>query len=127
MTIDDQPAPRRGPGAPPGNTNALKHGYYAHVRKRKHMSSADDLMQEIAFLRTLVRRLYQQSRSELTLPELINVLRVLSLASGSLKRLLDAQQNLKMSPRLYRDSLQEALDNAMSEMQTKETNETNAS
>ncbi len=122
MTLDEHPTPRRRPGAPPGNTNALKHGYYAHVRKRKQMRSDGDLMQEIAFLRALVRRLYQQSAGEMTLQELMNVLRILSLASGSLKRLLDAQMNLKMSPQIYRDMLQEALDTAMNEMQSDETN-----
>ncbi len=59
---------------------------------------------------------------EPALPELLNVLCVLSLASGSQKRLLDAQQNLIMSLRVYRDSLQEALDNAKNELQSNETN-----
>jgi hypothetical protein len=121
MTVNDHPTPRRR-GAPPGNTNAFKHGYYAHVRRHRQVNTTEDLMQEIAFLRALVRRLYQQSRSEMTLPELLNVLRVLSLASGSLKRLLDTQQNLKITHPSYRQMLQEALDNAMNEMGSNETN-----
>jgi len=72
-------------------------------------------MEEIAFLRTLVRRLYQQSRHELTMSEMVNVLRVLSLASSSLARLLKAQDGLATSPPIYRDMLEEALERAMSE------------
>jgi len=115
MDIDEDPTPRRGLGAPLGNHNALKHGYCAYVRKRKQERSTTGLIEEIAFLRTLVRRLYRQSRDDLTTPELMNVLRVLSLASSSLTRLLKAQDGLSTSPRPYRDMLEQALERAMRE------------
>jgi len=120
MNTEEDTTPKKGRGAPPGNKNALKHGYYSYVRNRPNDRSTSGLIDEITVLRTLVLRLYQQSRDDMPIDELMNVVRVLSLASASLTRLLKAQSNLNISSREYREMLDQALENAISEMSEEE-------
>jgi hypothetical protein len=93
-----KPLPARR-GAPKGNTNALKHGYYA---RRLHETEADELKEfkfhgvheEILILRYFIRRLVEQSASDTDLANAGSYLRVISLAVTSLSRLLRIERIL---------------------------------
>jgi uncharacterized protein YjcR len=90
-------AVKRHRGAPFGNTNALKHGFYSrsfrdidcHDLEQVHFQGLED---EITMLRVFIRRVTEISRSITTFTEGVSLLRVLSLASISLTRLLTTQK-----------------------------------
>ena len=93
--MSSNPSPRRR-GAPPGNLNALKHGFYARNRKPvggKDLVAAEffGLEEEIAMLRAFIRQVYATGIETNTFSESRALLRVLCLASGSLNRLLLTQ------------------------------------
>ena len=91
------PSPRR--GAPPGNLNALKHGFYARQFKKAELTGLeqcdfDGLNDEIAILRVYIRRLIQQGSDTTDLYETAGILRILCLATASLTRLIKTQHFL---------------------------------
>ncbi len=87
---------KRRRGAPIGNTNALKHGFYSrsfrdidlHDLDKIHFSGLQD---EITMLRVYIRRVTEMSDLVVTFADAVALLRVLSLASISLTRLLATQ------------------------------------
>ena len=98
-TNPSTPPPRSKRGAPPGNTNALKHGFYARKFERADLNDLDShqfsgLQDEIILLRVFIRRVIELSKDLEDLPEAVSLLRVLSLASISLTRLLRTQKLL---------------------------------
>jgi hypothetical protein len=91
------PSHSRRPGAPLGNTNALKHGFYSpRFRKAEiqDLESTDTaaLKDEIAMLRVCLRRAMEWSPHIQSLPEATDFLRVVSLATSSLSRLVRTQK-----------------------------------
>src|SRR5512146_2641399 len=95
------PSPRRR-GAPLGNTNALKHGFYSRRFKRTDIKDLDacefsGLKDEITMLRVYIRRVIEMSNGMQDFYEAMTLLRVLCLASDSLTRLLKTQ-NLLITP-----------------------------
>lgn len=83
-------------GAPRGNTNALKHGFYSRQFKPRETVDLDQLkplglQDEILMLRVFIRRLIERGHEIDSLDGLLDVLRVLSLASLSLTRLIRTQ------------------------------------
>ncbi len=91
----DQP-PRRKRGAPPGNTNALKHGYYSP--RFRPPSSTDfqrtNLPEQIDLLRAYIRRVKERSAQADDIHAQLSLLRVLALATSRLSRLLRIQRRL---------------------------------
>jgi hypothetical protein len=88
---DLSPSPPR--GAPPGNTNALKHGFYSRAFQQLETSDLADLdpaslEHEIQLLRVFIRRVAQQGEQVANLPESMALLAVLSHAAISLAALL---------------------------------------
>ena len=86
-------------GAPPGNLNALKHGFYARQFKKAELTGLekcdfDGLNDEIAILRVYIRRLIQQGSDTTDLYETAGILRILCLATASLTRLIKTQHFL---------------------------------
>ncbi len=87
---------KRRRGAPTGNTNALKHGFYSRAFReidctdldRVHFSGLQD---EITMLRVFIRRVTEMSECITTFPEALGLLRGLSLASISLTRLITTE------------------------------------
>jgi len=87
---------RKSRGAPRGNSNALKHGFYSRQLKAREASDLDTLQpiglqDEILVLRVFIRRLMERSSEIVDLPDLLAVLRVLSIATFSLTRLIRTQ------------------------------------
>ena len=84
------PIPRR--GAPLGNNNAFKHGFYAR-RINRNLSSEEStnlksLVDEIALIRVFTRKLVESCHPSAELKELADILRILCLASASITRIL---------------------------------------
>ena len=65
MSKPTSPSPRR-PGAPPGNQNALKHGFYTRRLKKRDLTGVEttdvsSLVEEIALIRLFTRRLVESA------------------------------------------------------------------
>ena len=89
-------SPKRRRGAPPGNTNAVKHGMYSPrhnpaIYTEESQRSKQDLGEEIAHLRFFMRRLYELSESVDNIYDAAGLCRVMSIASTSLTNMLKAQ------------------------------------
>ncbi len=84
------PIPRR--GAPLGNHNAFKHGFYARRINRdlsaEETTNLKSLVDEIALIRVFTRRLVESCHPSADLKELADILRILCLASASITRIL---------------------------------------
>jgi hypothetical protein len=112
----DEKATPRTRGAQPGNTNALKHGFYS---RRFRNLEADDLdvalldglQDEIALIRVVIRRVFERaSEEELDLDQLTRSLAVLGRASTQLANLLRTQKIISGADEsLFTSALREAL------------------
>jgi len=85
--------PKKKRGAPPGNTNALKHGYYSPrfgptCRRESLNLDSTEIVDQIALLRVYIRQVYELSDQFKNIHDLASRLRVLSCATGSLGRLI---------------------------------------
>lgn len=104
--------PKRRRGAPRGNKNALKHGFYSRQFNKADLvdlEAADilGLEDEITMIRVYIRRVIQLGNDVNDLPQAISLLRVLCLASASLMRLLKTQQLLGIQTDKYTVALRE--------------------
>lgn len=96
MTDDTHPGKR---GAPRGNTNAVKHGYYSRLFKPLEANDLeailrDGLEDEIAMLRVITRRVFELTDNEENIENSIKTLSALGMAATRLARLLEAQKSL---------------------------------
>ena len=87
---------KRRRGAQPGNFNALKHGVYSAQLKSPEIVDLDllmdsDLKQEIAMLRSVMRRALIVSVDYQGFDDTIRLLNALAFASGRLATLLRVQ------------------------------------
>jgi hypothetical protein len=94
-TQSPRPRPRR-PGAPQGNLNALKHGFYTRRLKRAHLAGVEStdssgLVEEIALIRVFTRRLIESIDLDGDPNDLAEVLRLLCLASSTISRVIRTQ------------------------------------
>jgi len=94
-TNTPSPTPRRR-GAPKGNLNALKHGFYTRRLKKHDLSGVEStnpsgLIEEIALIRLFTRRLLESLSPESDVYELADVLRTLCLASSTITRVVKTQ------------------------------------
>ena len=91
-------------GAPPGNTNALKHGFYSHTFQDLETSDLagldpTGLVHEIQLLRVCIRRVSQQGKQVTNLPESMTLLTVISRATLSLAVLVRTQRAITAAVR----------------------------
>ena len=119
----DQPLPPPKPhrGAPRGNQNALKHGFYArHFDKTDladlKVASFDGLNAEITLLRVFMRRLIERYQSSDDLSTALAVVRALSIASFSLARLVHLQYSMAPSAS---DELHQAIKQVLASFEQK--------
>jgi hypothetical protein len=91
MTDSLPPTSPRKVGAPRGNTNALKHGFYSHTFSRPENKRLDDgvlgqLDDEEALLHVLLARTAETMKArEMTYDEYVVALRAVSLAVGRIE------------------------------------------
>jgi hypothetical protein len=110
------PPPKRPRGAPKGNRNALKHGFYsqqfrpADLRDLKHQP-VGVLASEINLLRVLIRRLVERSSEEKDISLLVDILRAISLSTNSITRLIKVQHFLNLEENdSFTDQVNQAID-----------------
>ena len=101
-------------GGQPGNTNALKHGFYTRRFKKRDLSGVEathnkDLVEEIALLRVFTRCLLESIEPGLDSLELAAILRALCLASGTITRLVKTQCFLASTDTSVQDSIHQAI------------------
>ena len=93
--FDSASKPRR--GAPPGNTNAVKHGLYSRQFSRsdiKILQNAQplNLTDEINVIRVYIRQIVELDSADPRLPALLETLRTISFACTCLTRLINTQR-----------------------------------
>jgi len=122
MTTPQTNPPKRRRGAPPGNSNALKHGFYARHYRKSDIADLDSrpssagLQDEINLLRVYIRRVVELSHDAASLPEAVSLLRVLSLAATSLTRLIRTQSYIASINTPYKEEIEQALSEVLVEL-----------
>jgi len=101
-SFPSQPAKSRRRGAPPGNLNALKHGFYSHLFRKIELGDLqalpmEGLEDEIGMLRVLIRRVMELAQDVQDLDQALRLLSTLSLATANLSRLVKTQHLLSTS------------------------------
>ena len=109
---------KRKPGAQPGNTNALKHGFYSRrfnkiENQDLESSSLDDLSGEIALLRVFTRRVFELAQDVDDLDQAVHLLSVFSLSVGKLS---SAQRTRAFIRSLGHDETTQAIHQAITEI-----------
>jgi len=84
-------------GAPVGNTNAVTHGFYSRRFRKNEVQDLENayfsgISDEIAMLRVCIRRAIEWGKDIQCLPEALDFLRTISLATGNLSRLVRTQK-----------------------------------
>jgi hypothetical protein len=100
------PSPKRPRGAPPGNLNALKHGFYSRGFRTMDIADLDAMLEnglksEINMLRVSTRRLLELSQENTDVDQGIHLLSVLGVTATRLANLIRAI--LKPSSVIIRD------------------------
>ena len=113
---------KRKPGGQPGNVNAWKHGFYSRRFKALEMCDLetvlrDNLDDEIALLRVLIRRVFEFADSEAEkLEDWESVLSTLGAASTRLAGLIRVQHLSAGKSQNIEDLLAEAIGDAAHEI-----------
>ena len=105
-------------GAQPGNTNALKHGFYSRRFNKietqdLESSNLDDLSGEIALLRVFTRRVFELAQDVDDLDRAVHLLSVFSLSVGKLS---SAQRTRAFLRSLGHDEMAQTLQQALAEI-----------
>jgi hypothetical protein len=115
------PNPR---GAPKGNLNALKHGFYSRLFKPAETVDLPDdfsssLEHEITLLRVMIRRTKQLADGIDNLREATHVLDALGAAASRLSSLLRAQKSLNLGQPGLADEISLAIQQVNAELRNK--------
>lgn len=123
--MTDNPAPQKNKGgAPRGNANALKHGFYSRRFKNADLTALEglkdlDLTEEINLMRLAILRVIEQSSEATTLRDSLDVVRTLSEGASTLTRLVRAQKLLIAEENDIGAALNRALEQVTREMDLK--------
>lgn len=109
------PDGKKHPGAPLGNNNAYKHGFYARRLPGSHVAGLEytgmrSLEDEITVLRIFIRRVVDLGGSTEDLSQAINLLRIISLATMGINRLMRTQLSIADPYNEPMDKLRRALE-----------------
>lgn len=109
------PDGKKHPGAPLGNNNAYKHGFYARRLPGSHVAGLEytgmrSLEDEITVLRIFIRRVVDLGGSTEDLSQAINLLRIISLATMGINRLMRTQLSITDPYNEPMDKLRRALE-----------------
>jgi hypothetical protein len=102
-------------GAPLGNRNAYKHGFYARRLPGSHVAGLEytgtkSLEDEISMLRIFIRRVIDLGGATEDLDQAINILRIVSFAAMGLNRLIRTQLTIADPYNEPMDKLAKALE-----------------
>ncbi len=86
-------------GAPKGNANALKHGFYSRQFKKRDVSDLEKsefkgLSEEINLMRVIIRQAVEMGKNIQDIYTSMDLMRVICLATSNLARLVRIQQVL---------------------------------
>jgi len=113
---------KRKPGAQPGNVNAWKHGFYSRRFKALELCDLEAILDnnlddEIALLRVMIRRVFEFADNEAeTLEDWESVLSTLGAASTRLAGLIRVQHLSSGKSQNIEDLLAEAIGDAAHEI-----------
>jgi hypothetical protein len=123
-TVDADPqTQKRKPGGQLGNTNAVKHGAYSRWFRQMEVNDLDqidgsDLHGEIAMLRVLMQRLFEQVSAETPDLETMSMaLTALGKGAFHLGGLMRAEKNLAGARNELADKLTKALAGVVAELE----------
>jgi hypothetical protein len=111
-------------GAPKGNLNALKNGFYSRLFHASETSDLDDdettnLEHEITLLRVMMRRTMELADGIDDLNQATRVLDALGAAAGRLANLLRAQKSLTATHSQVADEISNAIQQVNAELRSK--------
>jgi hypothetical protein len=111
-------------GAPKGNLNALKHGFYSRLFHSSETSELEadppaNLEYEITLLRVMIRRTMELADGIADLREATRVLDALGAAAGRLANLMRAQKSLRESQSTLADEISIAIQQVNAELRNK--------
>jgi uncharacterized protein YjcR len=112
--MTDPLPPKNKGGAPIGNHNALKHGFYSRKFSTKEihdLGRQPQLEDEVNLLRVYIRRVAEQADSFTSLEQGMEFLRALSLSTYTLSRLLKNSKTGLEAADLLSRSMDEAIEN----------------
>lgn len=108
-------------GAPVGNLNAFKHGFYSRHIHDEDLDGVKDipdfsLLEEIEVMRIFMRRVVELGNNTNDLDSAINLLRVLTFATLGINRLVRTQQVIVPPPNELDRQLNEAFKKMVEEV-----------
>ena len=113
---------KRGPGAPHGNLNALKHGFYSRQFQEGELADLEEqfgggLQDEIAMMKVVTRRVLELSYATDSVCEGIKLLGAMGLATTRLMGLMKAQKLVFGGPWDVQSALSDVIDQLMDELE----------
>ena len=107
-------------GAPLGNQNARKHGFYSSSFKPADLRALDDsdpahLLDEISLLRVLLRNLVAFSYQVEDFSQASELVRIACLAAFAISRLVKTQQYISTAEPSFADALNQSLSGLLAE------------
>lgn len=114
---------KRKGGGQPGNTNAIKSGYYSHTYRPLELSDLetelrDGLTDEIANVRVAIRRLMEIANGEENKGDLMDTLALLVSSGVGLAHMLRTQESLGSRTTEVATLLSRAIQEAMDDWKT---------
>ena len=108
------PSSSRHRGAPLGNQNNFKHGFYSRRLKKRDLTGVEatdsaGLLEEIALIRVFTRQLVESFNPDADFYEHADILRILCLASLAITRVNKAQYFLSTTGAGLSDEISEAI------------------
>jgi hypothetical protein len=116
-------SPRRR-GAPLGNLNNFKHGFYSRRLKKRDLTGVEStdvagLVEEIALIRVFTRRLVESFDPNGDFYEHADLLRILCVASTAITRVIRAQYLISSAGAGMDDEITEAIRQVNAELRSK--------
>jgi hypothetical protein len=111
-------------GAPLGNMNNFKHGFYSRRLKKRDLTGVEStdvagLIEEIALIRVFTRRLVESFNPNADFYEHVDILRILCVASAAITRVIRAQYLISSAGSGMDDEIAEAIRQVNAELTAK--------
>jgi hypothetical protein len=111
-------------GAPLGNMNNFKHGFYSRRLKKRDLTGVEStdvagLVEEIALIRVFTRRLVESFNPDADFYEHADLLRILCVASAAIARVIRAQYLISSTGSGMDDEISEAIRQVNAELRAK--------
>jgi hypothetical protein len=118
------PSSKNRRGAPLGNMNNFKHGFYSRRLKKRDLTGVEStdvagLVEEIALIRVFTRRLVESFNPDADFYEHADILRMLCVASTAITRVIRAQYLISSAGSGMDDEITEAIRQVNAELTAK--------